>query len=172
MHSRDLLADAFTRIQESVTTAVADLQPAEAAYRPDPDANSIAWLVWHLTRVQDDHIAEIAGEEQEWVTGGWSTRFGTDSAVSNTGYGHTSQQVAEVVPEDVALLTDYHDAVYRRTLSYLENVEPTELDRIIDRSYDPPVSVGVRLMSVISDNIQHAGQARYVRGIVERVLPR
>lgn len=169
MQSRDLLADAFSRISESVGTAIADITPVEAAYRPDPDANSIAWLVWHLTRVQDDHVSEIAGKEQEWVAGGWNTRFGTYSAASNTGYGHTSQQVAEVVPEEIAVLADYHEAVYRRTLSYLENADAEELNRIIDRSYDPPVSVGVRLVSVINDNIQHVGQALYVKGMIERL---
>lgn len=171
MQSRELLTDAFSRISESVGAAVGDITPAEAAYRPDPDANPIAWLVWHLTRVQDDHVSEIAGVDQEWVTGGWNTRFGTDSDASNTGYGHTSNQVAEVSPDEISLLAGYHDAVYRRTLSYLETVDEDELNRIIDHSYDPPVSVGVRLVSVINDNIQHAGQARYVRGTVERVLP-
>jgi len=171
MTSSELLADAFTRIHGAVSAATEDLRLEEAGFRPDPDANSIAWLVWHLTRVQDDHVAEIAGEEQEWVRGGWNTRFGTDTAVSNTGYGHTSAQVAEVRPDRIVDLAGYHDVVYRRSLEYLAGVDAEELDRIIDRSYDPPVSVGVRLVSVISDNIQHAGQARYVRGIVERVLP-
>ncbi|MGI9647530.1 MAG: mycothiol transferase [Acidimicrobiia bacterium] len=171
MKSRELLSDAFTRISESVNVAVENLSRDEAAYRPDPDANSIAWLVWHLTRVQDDHVAEIAGHEQEWLSGGWNTRFGTDPAADNTGYGHTSEQVAGVMPDELASLGGYHEAVLGRTLEYLAGVDVDELDRIVDDSYDPPVSVGVRLVSVISDNIQHAGQARYVRGIVERVLP-
>jgi hypothetical protein len=55
-----------------------------------------------------------------------------------------------------------------RTAAYLAGVDAAELDRIIDRSYDPPVSVGVRLVSVISDNLQHAGQALYVRGSFDR----
>ena len=169
MDSKELLADAFSRIQEAVNTAIGGLTLQQVAYRPDPDANSIAWLVWHLTRTQDDHVSEIAGHEQEWVTGGWNTRFGTDPDRSNTGFGHTSAQVAGVVPDAVETLGDYHEVVFRRTLDYLIDVDPTELDRIIDRSYDPPVSVGVRLVSVINDNTQHAGQARYLRGMVDRL---
>ncbi len=171
MHSKELLADAFSRIQEAVETAITGLNRQQVAYRPDPDANSIAWLVWHLTRIQDDHVSEIAGREQEWMTGGWNARFGTDPDRSNIGFGHTSAQVAGVVPDAVETLGQYHDTVFRRTLEYLTEVDPAELDRIVDRSYDPPVSVGVRLVSVINDNTQHAGQARYLRGMIDRILP-
>ena len=87
----------------------------------------------------------------------------------NTGHGHTSVQVAAVAPDGPETLIGYHDAVAERTHAYLDSVTPTELDRIIDRRWDPPVTVGVRLISVLSDNIQHAGQARYLRGIIERV---
>ncbi len=168
MDSAELLADAFSRVDQTVATAVADLSAQQLAYRPDADANSISWLVWHLTRVQDDHVAEITGRDQEWVTGGWNKRFGTDSDPSNTGYGHTSAEVAAVIPDEVGVLGEYHGAAFHRTLEYLRGVGATELDRIIDRSYDPPISVGVRLVSVINDNMQHAGQARYLRGMVER----
>jgi uncharacterized damage-inducible protein DinB len=168
MESKDLLSDAFSRIQGAVAASVDGLNVDDMAYRPDPDANSVAWLVWHLTRVQDDHICEIADWSQEWVEGGWNLRFGTDQDPSNTGYGHTSDQVAGVVPDSAEALIGYHQAVYRRTLSYLDSLDEAELERIIDHSYDPPVSVGVRLVSVINDNIQHAGQARYVHGLLER----
>ena len=87
---------------------------------------------------------------------------------SNDGRGHSSEQVTQIAPDGPAPLLAYHDAVHGRTTRYLTAVDAAELDRIIDRSYDPPVSVGVRLVSVISDNIQHAGQARYIRGIVDR----
>ncbi len=170
MDSGTLVADGFSRIQSTVAMAVDGLSLERATYRPDPDANSIAWLVWHLTRVQDDHVSELAGREQEWTKGGWNTRFGTSPDAANTGFGHTSQEVAGVVPDAVATLSEYHDVVYRRTLEYLTGINAEELGRIIDPSYDPPVSVGVRLVSVISDNIQHAGQARYVRGMVDREL--
>jgi hypothetical protein len=169
MDFRDLLTDAFTRIRETVGIALEGLTIGKAVFRPEPDANSIGWLVWHLTRVQDDHVSELAGYEQEWTSGGWNSRFGTDPTVANTGYGHTSQQVGAVVPETLDVLGGYHDAVYTRTCEYLAGIDGGELDRIIDRSYDPPVSAGVRLVSVISDNMQHAGQARYVRGVADRL---
>ena len=168
METSDVLIEAYGRIRELVHQAAAGLSTDDLTYRPEADANTIAWLVWHLTRVQDDHVAEIAGREQAWATGRWYERFGMPET-SETGFGHSSAQVAAVRPPGPEVLLDYHDAVAEGTVAYLAGVDADELDRVIDRSYDPPVTVGVRLVSVLSDNLQHAGQARYVRGIVERL---
>jgi hypothetical protein len=164
----EILVDAFERIREVLHRAATGLDQEGLAFRPDPDANSIAWLGWHLTRIQDDHVSEISGREQAWISEGWHVRFGMAPDPSETGFGHVSQQVAAIRPETPELILGYHDAVSARTQEYLATIDSQELDRIIDRSYDPPVSVGVRLVSVISDNLQHAGQARFVRGIVDR----
>jgi hypothetical protein len=168
MQTNDVLVDAFARVRQVVHQAIEGLDGAGLAFRPEADANSIAWLVWHLTRIQDDHVSEIAGLEQAWIAEGWAETFGMPPDPANTGYGHTSEQVAELRPKDAEVLLGYHDVVTERTFAYLKTVDADELDRIIDRSYDPPVSVGVRLVSVISDNLQHAGQAGYVRGIIDR----
>ncbi|HUH08902.1 MAG TPA: DUF664 domain-containing protein [Egibacteraceae bacterium] len=168
MRTSEVLSDAFGRIQSLVHQATDGLDPEALRFRPESDANSIAWLIWHLTRVQDHHVSEIAAREQAWITAQWNASFDMPADPSDTGYGHTSEQVAAVRPGSAAVLLGYHDAVSDRTQGYLKTIDADELDRIIDRSYDPPVSVGQRLVSVISDNLQHAGQARYVRGIVER----
>ncbi len=167
MDSSDILIDAFGRIQELVHTVIEGLEPDALAFRPDGEVNSIGWLVWHLTRVQDDHVSEIAGRDQAWVADGWADRFEMEPDPSNTGYGHTSDQVASVRPS-AQLRRDYHDAVHDRTVEYLRAIDPDELGRIVDYGWDPPVSVGVRLVSVIGDDLQHAGQAAYARGLFER----
>ncbi len=160
--------DAFGRIEEDVERAVTGLDGDALAFRPDPDANSIGWLVWHLTRVQDDHVSEIAGRDQAYVADGWAERLGLSPDIHDTGYGHTSDQVAAVRFDGPADLLAYHRAVAGRSREYLETATPDDLDRIIDERWDPPVTVGVRLVSVIDDSLQHAGQANYVRGIWER----
>jgi uncharacterized damage-inducible protein DinB len=168
MDTPEVLSDAFGRIVEEARRA-ADGQSAEAlAYRPDADANSIAWLVWHLSRVQDDHVSELAGVEQAYVADGWAQRLGLPPDTTDIGYGHTSEQVAGVQPNTADDLLAYLDAVHTRTLVYLETVDAAELDRIVDYRWDPPVSAGVRIVSVINDCMQHAGQANYVRGLHER----
>ncbi len=168
MQTKEVLIDAFGRISELAHQSVEGLAGEDLAIRPEPDANPIGWLVWHLTRIQDDHLSEIAGREQAWVAAGWAEAFDMSPDPSNTGYGHSTEEVAALSPIDPDVLTGYHDAVAHRTQEYLATIDADELDRIIDRSYDPAISVGVRLVSVISDNLQHAGQARYLRGIVDR----
>lgn len=167
MLSRDLLSDAFDRIRHDVHGAVADLSADQLAYRIEGRANSIAWLVWHLTRVQDDHIADVAGREQVWTEQGWAQRFGLpfddDRA---TGYGQDSDEVGAVRVDSPDLLTGYFDAVHAMTAEYVETLRDGDLDRVVDPSWDPPVTLGVRLVSVIDDDMQHAGQAAFVRGVV------
>lgn len=168
MRSSELLTDAFERIQEVVHHAVEGLTQVELSWRPDPESNSIAWLVWHLTRIQDDHVAGIAGSEQVWTQGGWVDKFHLPFDVSATGYGHTPQEAGLVHVPSESLLLDYHDAVHDETMPYVAALEDAHLDRIVDTRWDPPVTLGKRLVSVISDDLQHAGQAMYVRGLLER----
>ncbi|MFE6814432.1 DUF664 domain-containing protein [Streptomyces sp. NPDC057677] len=166
-NSAGLLVDSFGRVRESVHEAVEGLTEDELAARVDPDANSIAWLVWHLTRIQDDHLAGAFGTDQLWDADGWRDRFGLPFGKGATGYGQTSAQVGKVrAPAD--LLLGYHDAVHARTLDLVRSVTNADLDRVVDAAWDPPVTLGVRLVSVIADALQHAGQAAYVRGVVER----
>ncbi|MFP3914633.1 MAG: mycothiol transferase [Actinomycetota bacterium] len=167
MDTNDILIEAFGRIRGLVHRVAEGASQDLLTYRPDPDANSIAWLVWHLTRVMDDHVSELADAEQEWMTGGWADRFGLSFDPTETGYGHSSEKVGEVRPS-AELLIGYHEAVQDSSISYLGGLDPAELDRIVDRSWDPPVSVGIRLVSVIGDSLQHLGQAAYVKGMFER----
>lgn len=168
MTSADLLVDAFGRIKEVVHDAVTDLGPEELAFRADPQANSIGWLVWHLTRVQDDHIADAAGIDQIWTSQGWAGRFDLPFDELDTGYGHSSDDVASVWVPEAELLTAYHDAVHAQTVRFVQTVTDDDLTRVVDTRWDPPVTLGVRLVSVIGDDMQHAGQAAFLRGIVER----
>ncbi len=167
MHSAGLLHDAFGRIHDMVHGAVQGLSEADLAYRVDRDANSIAWLVWHLTRIQDDHVADVAGREQVWIAEGWAARFALPLPPTDHGYGHTSEEVASV-HASAELLTGYYDAVERVTLSYVKGLSDGDLERIVDTRWDPPVTLGVRLVSVICDDVAHGGQAAFVRGIIER----
>jgi uncharacterized damage-inducible protein DinB len=167
MLTNEILLDGFTRVRDEVRPAVSGVTDEELALRLDPDANSIAWLVWHLTRVQDDHVAEVAGREQAWTAAGWAERFALDLGTDEIGYGHHSSEVAKVKATSQQLI-GYHDAVYQDTAAYLKTLTDEDLDRVVDRRWDPPVTLGVRLVSVISDDLQHVGQAAFVRGLLLR----
>jgi uncharacterized damage-inducible protein DinB len=163
-----LLVDGFDRIREVVTAAVTGLSPEQLAYAPAPGANSIGWLVWHLTRIQDDHVADAADTEQLWTGEGWFERFGLPLDPADTGYGHRPEQVSAVRVPSAQLLIDYHQAVFQRSRNYLQGLTEADLARVVDESWDPPVTLGVRLVSVLSDDLQHAGQAGYLTGLVRR----
>ncbi len=161
---QELLRDAFTRLIEHVDAVTDDLSEADATFRPTPQANSIAWLVWHSARVQDAQVADIAGVDQVWTSEGWVDRFGLDLPRDDTGYGHSAQDVAKV-RASAQLLADYYRAVHAMTLDYVVTVDSDTLGRIVDTRWDPPVTASVRLVSVIDDCAQHLGQAAYVKGI-------
>ncbi|MEU1278030.1 DinB family protein [Streptomyces sp. NPDC005805] len=167
MDTTALLADAFERVREAVHEAVEGLSEDELAARPEEGANTVAWLVWHLARVQDDHLADAAGREQVWTSEGWAGRFGLPFPDTATGYGHSAGDVAAVRAPASDLL-GYADAVHARTLDYVRTLDAGDLDRVVDEGWDPPVTLGVRLVSVLADDLQHAGQAAYVRGLLER----
>jgi hypothetical protein len=165
--SAELLADAFSRVGGMVHDAVEGLSDEELLFRVDDGANPIAWLIWHLGRVQDDHVAQVAGTEQLWTASGWAERFGLSLPIADTGYGHRAEQVAAVIA-DAATLLGYYDAVEQATLQFVRGLSEDDLDRVVDERWTPPVTLGVRLVSVIDDDVAHAAQAAYVRGILER----
>jgi len=166
MHSAELLRYAFDQLNGTLHRALDGLGPEELSRRPGPGANPIAWLAWHLLRVQDDHVAAVAGHEQVWTADGWADRFGLPLEASATGYAFTAEQVDAVRVPSVALLLDYADAVTARTVGFLDDLSDDDLDRVVDESYDPPVTLGIRLASVLSDDLQHVGQAAYLRGLL------
>ncbi|GAA1113570.1 mycothiol transferase [Arthrobacter flavus] len=180
MSATAILEEAYGRIPDAVRRAVTGLDANQLAFRPSSPGNaegnssgrnaaagnSIAWLVWHLARVQDNHIADAAALPELWNDGGWAVRFDLDLDASDTGYGHSSAQVSKVRPASPELLVDYYDAVHARTLDFVTGLGEADLSRIVDTSWNPPVTLQVRLVSVIEDCMQHVGQAAYVRGLL------
>lgn len=167
MNTSELLIEAHSRIRHAVHGVVDGIDARHLTARLDPEANTIAWLVWHLARVQDDHIAEVAGTEQRWTADGWAERFGLPFDGDAIGYGFNAEQVAAVRASGEQLV-GYYDAVHEATARYLAGLSDADLDRVVDANWDPPVTLGVRLVSVLNDDLQHAGQAAFLRGVLER----
>jgi len=166
MDSRELLMDCFGRIDDYFRDVADGLDAAALNFRPEGSGNSISWLLWHLTRVQDDHIVGLAeGDPQDQAWSSWRERFGLPLEDWDTGFGHDDAQVASVRVDDPDLLLGYHADVHQMTLDHLHSIDPTGLERVVDRNWDPPVTAGVRLVSVVGDCLAHLGQADYVKGL-------
>ena len=166
--SARLLLDAFDRVHELVPSVVEGLDSQELSWRPDKDANSIGWLLWHLARVEDSHLADLDGSEQIWTQDGWAQRFQLPYDESDIGFGQDSAAVGQFYVADPRLLISYDEAVHARTKKIVSQLTGPDHERVIDDSYDPPVTLGARLVSVVNDTTQHIGQASYVRGLLRR----
>jgi hypothetical protein len=164
----DLLVDGFGRIRENVADVLSGLTPQQLTHQVGAGANPVSWLIWHLTRVQDDHVAAAFGEQQVWSAGAWATRFGLPEGMLDHGYGHSSSQVATVAAAtaSASLLLEYHEATYAQSVKLVSEVTDADLDRVVDTRWTPAVTLGVRLVSVLDDDMQHVGQAAYVRGLL------
>jgi len=160
----ELLIDAFGRVREEVHAVLDGLRPQDLEVRLEGTTNPIGWLVWHLTRVQDDHLADAAGTKQVWTSGDWHRRLGLPYPADATGYGQSGAQVGAFQGVGAEALSEYHDAVHEQTVGYLRGLSDQDLARVVDDSWDPPVTLAVRLVSVVSDDLQHVGQAALVRG--------
>lgn len=165
MTPAELLADSFARVLDDATAVLDGLDEAALTTRLRGIGNPIGWIVWHLTRVQDDHVADVAGTEQVWTAQGYVERFGLPLDPADHGYGHTHDQV-DLVRAPAELLADYLGATHEATLAFLTTVGEDDLDQVVDTRWDPPVTLGVRLVSVVNDCTQHVGQAAFVRGLL------
>lgn len=164
---RDMTVDHFERIKQHVAEVTGGLSDAVAFWRPDAKANSVCWLVWHLARVQDSHVADLLGREQVWTAGGWDARCNLPLNNESIGFGHSADDVGQV-RLSAAVLTGYQADVHDMCLGYADTLTADGLTRIVDDNWDPPVTASARLVSLLGDCLQHAGQAAYVRGMAER----
>lgn len=165
---RAVLLDGFTRIEEGVGQVLDGLTAEDLRWRPGPAANPVGWLLWHLSRQQDAQLAALADREQVWTAQGWDERFGLPYGPRASGYGQGEDDVRAFSVGDPALLSGYAGAVHRLTRELVEGLAVEDLDRVVDESWDPPVTVAVRVYSVLEDAAKHLGQAEYVRGLLRR----
>ena len=168
MTNDELLIDTFDRVRQGARRVLEGLPDKALAWRPDAEANPVGWLVWHLARVQDAQVADVAGTEQVWTSAGWADRLGLPYEAADTGYGHTAEEVGRFPGRGADLLDGYLEATHDATVAFLRRITDAQLDEVVDRRWDPPVTLGVRLVSILADDLQHLGQAAYVRGLAER----
>jgi hypothetical protein len=168
MNWRELVVDGYDRLPEVMREVLAGLVVADLNQQPHPDCNSLGWTAWHLTRVQDSQIADLMAVEQLWIKNGWYKKFKRPADPNDSGYGHTPEQVRAFESPGVKTQLDYLHAVVERTKRYVTSLSPSALDRKLDEPWFKPLpTVGVRIVSVLADCHQHAGQASYIRGLLQ-----
>jgi hypothetical protein len=168
MKWKDLLIDGYSRIPEFLENVLKGLDQDELDWRPRHDCNSIGWLIWHLTRQQDAQIVSLMGGEQLWITGEWHGKFNRQPDPKDIGFGQSPEQVSEFKSPEARILLGYNRAVVERSKQYISDLSETDLNRELNEPWFQPLpTVGVRLVSILDDSVLHAGQAAYVRGLLQ-----
>lgn len=160
MEWRDLIIDGYGRVLDYLKESLAGLTPADLDWQPKPACNSMGWLAWHISRIQDYEIAGLMDAEQLWITGGWHKKFKRPADPDDIGFGHTNEDVAAFKSPDVETQLANHQAVLARTKKYLKSLTAKDLARELKEAYEPAPTVAVRIVSVLADDLQHAGGNR------------
>ena len=160
-----MIVEIFERVSQTVARTLEGLTQEELNQQPSHDSNSIGWLVWHLLRVQDLTISDLSNTEQVWIKGKWYNKFNRSADPMDFGLGHTPEDLAAFKSPDIQTLLTYQKAVDEKAKSYLNQLPESELDRKLDHPVFP--TVAARIISALSDSLQHAGQAGYIRGLIQ-----
>ena len=166
MDARNVLCEAANRPAAEAKALIDTLPEGALNAHAGGHTNSIAWLLWHAGRQMDAQLAQLNGEPQVWHSQGFNSRFNLGELGDTVGYGHTAEQARAVVVEDAALLVEYLGATTAALSEYIAGLSEADLDDVIDTSWTPHVTRGVRLVSMIDDAAQHVGQAAYAAGIL------
>lgn len=168
MKWQNMIIDGYSRVLELLEPSLAGLSKSDLDRQPKPDCNSIGWTVWHLVRIQDAQIADLMGEKQVWIKDKWYAKFNRDADPEDTGFGHSSEEVAAFKSPSPRTLLDYYIATFEQTKRYLSSLSLTDLDRQLDEPwFQPPPTVGVRIVSIMADCLQHSGEIAYLRGLLK-----
>lgn len=165
MDGKDVLIEGFGRVKETLHGVVGDLDISQLTGQVSDEVNSIAWLAWHIARCIDAQIAPLMETEEIWTNHGWYEKFDLPFDKAEMGYGMSSEDAGKV-KASAELLLGYYDDVHTSLIEYLRTLKKQDFAEVIDRSYTPPVTLGVRLISILDDCLQHTGQAAYLKGML------
>ena len=169
MAANEGLLIAHQRNWEMIDVALETLDDSLLARQPAEDCNSVAWIMWHMSRVVDTFIhTRLQGSPQLWLECGWAQKFGMDADPEDRGVGWTGEQVSawKVPAKDVQL--GYYNAVKAAAEKYISSLSDADLQVI---SVIPPTleprSVAAALGQMTWDAVAHGGQIAYLRGLYQ-----
>lgn len=165
-----LLLASLDRSRERFARALDGVSAEQASARPvdelAPRIDSLAWLAWHTAREIDLQVSALSGSEPLWTAADFVGRFALPLPTDTEDWHHTPAESAQVTVTDTTLLDDYLDAAYALVREYVEGLTEADLDEAVDEWQNQPVTLGVRLSSVIDDAAQHAGAAVSARRLL------
>ncbi len=111
-------------------------------------------------------MASFLGKKQLWIKDGWYKKFGRPADAKDHGMGHKPEDLAKFKSPDAAMQLSYNRAVLAQTKDFFRTLPQGDLDKVVEgAAFQPPPTVGMSLIGLLSDGLPHAGQAAYVRGL-------
>jgi uncharacterized damage-inducible protein DinB len=150
---------------QGLRSVLEGLTSPEARWQPTLHTNHIAWLVWHMARVEDAWVnRRLRGTTEVWVAEGWADRFGMDH--DSVGAGQTIEEIRAMPDIPLTDLMTYFDAVRTITRQYLDQVTDEELWREYQHPRRGSVT-GVWIVGhLLVEESQHTGQVALIRGMM------
>jgi hypothetical protein len=166
----EMLSGAYGSILKTLEYTLEGLTEEDLNWQPKPDCNSIGWLAWHLTRIQDMTIADFTGDEQLWIKDGWHKKWGRPADPQDFGNGMKPEDLAKFKSPDAKTLLAYHKTVLEKSQEFFPTLKKADLDEVLENTpFKPPPTAGMMLLIILGDGLQHAGQAAYVRGMLQGI---
>ncbi len=162
MEAKELILRSLEQSQRFLTRALDGLTQEEVAWSPNAECNSIAFILWHMTRVEDLFVNRVIQREKElYEAEGWQEKLGTPVKA----YGYTLEELKAWPVPKLEVLRAYANSVREKTLSFLQSVTPEKLSEEVIRPNRPPDSVGASLGHMSTEIALHVGQIAYLRGV-------
>lgn len=161
MDAKELLLRSLEESHGYLTKALNGLTQEEATWSPSPECNSIAFILWHMIRVEDFFVNRVIQHEKElYETKKWQEKLGTPAKA----YGYTVEELKAWPAPKLEILREYANSVQENTLAFLNSI-PNERLSEVPRPDRSPDSIGVMLEHLITEIALHVGQIAYLRGV-------
>ncbi|MFC1994682.1 DinB family protein [Chloroflexota bacterium] len=164
MDTKELILASLEQSKGYLSKALDGLTQEEAAWSPRAECNSIAFISWHIARVEDFFVNRALQRKDElYESEGWQEKLGTPP--KEVGYQYTVGQLCAWPVPQLEVLRAYADSVREKTLAFLKHLAPARLSEVPrpDRS---PDSIGVTLGRISTEIALHVGQIAYLRGML------
>jgi uncharacterized damage-inducible protein DinB len=161
---KDAVKAGMTEYLDELKQKLEGLTEAEVQWQATLDTNTIAWLVWHMAKVEDSWInVWIAGGEEVWVTGKWAERTGI--AGTSGGFGQVMDEVRSMPNVPISELVAYYEAVRKAAFETIDGMTDADMANEIDRGHGP-ITWSWILGHVMVEESQHLGQVALIRGMI------
>ncbi len=161
MEARKSILNSLEQSQGYLTEALDGLTQEEAAWSPGVECNSITFILWHLSRVEDFFVNRVIQRQKElYEAENWQEKLGTPVKA----YQYTVEELQAWPAPKLEVLREYANSVREKTLALIQSIPPEKLSELA-RPDRPPDTIGGILGRISTEIAMHVGQIAYLRGV-------